>query len=116
MGYRIWATAGTAGALTAAGIPSQRVKKIGEGSPHIVDFIREGKVDLVINTVTRGKEPNRDGFRIRRAAVEMGIPCLTSLDTARALLESLSALAEGKGMEVEALQDYLGKEDQGDKG
>jgi len=71
----------------------------------------------VINTVTRGKEPNRDGFRIRRAAVEMGIPCLTSLDTARALLESLSALAEReRDVEVEALQDYLGKEDQGDKG
>jgi carbamoyl-phosphate synthase large subunit len=92
LGYRIVATKGTAKALQEAGIPVEVVKKLKEGSPNILDLIRHGKADLVINTWTRGKTPERDGFQIRRAAVEHGIACLTSLDTVGALLTTLETI------------------------
>ncbi len=107
LGYRICATAGTAAALRAAGIPVEQVKKVHEGSPHIVDLIRAGKINMVINTLTKGKEPERDGFRIRRAAVEYGVPCLTSLDTAKAVLDVLAATRQKEDFGVTALQEYL---------
>jgi len=107
MGFKLMATAGTAKALEEAGLQVTRVNKLGEGSPHIVDLIREEKIDMVINTLTRGKTPRSDGFRIRRAAVEMSIPCLTSLDTVRAIIKVLRALKQGEEMSVTALQDYL---------
>lgn len=89
LGFTLWATGKTAKALNAHGIATNVVKKIGEGSPDLLDLIGSGKIDLVINTPTRGRQPERDGFRIRRKAVEMSIPCLTSLDTARAVLECI---------------------------
>lgn len=89
LGFTLWATGKTAKALNAHGIATNAVKKIGEGSPDLLDLIGSGKIDLVINTPTRGRQPERDGFRIRRKAVEMSIPCLTSLDTARAVLECI---------------------------
>lgn len=92
LGYRIIATSGTAELLEAAGLPVERVNKLKDGSPHILDRIRQGKVDLVVNTWTRGKTPERDGFRIRREAVEHGIACLTSLDTVDALLSTLDSI------------------------
>ncbi|SFJ62805.1 carbamoyl-phosphate synthase large subunit [Thermoflavimicrobium dichotomicum] len=92
LGYRIVATRGTAQALKEAGIPVQEVYKLKEGSPTILDLIRQGEADLVINTWTRGKTPERDGFRIRREAVEHGIACLTSLDTVDALITTLEAI------------------------
>jgi carbamoyl-phosphate synthase large subunit len=92
LGYRIVATRGTADALEKAGLPVERVNKLKEGSPHILDYIRQGKADLVVNTWTRGKTPERDGFRIRREAVEHGIACLTSLDTVAALLTTLESI------------------------
>ncbi|HZK18894.1 MAG TPA: carbamoyl-phosphate synthase large subunit, partial [Clostridia bacterium] len=107
LGYEILATSGTAGELDAEGISVTKVNKIGEGSPHIVDLIRESKVHLVINTLTKGKMPQRDGFKIRRAAVEYGIPCLTSLDTASALVNVLSSFKEEENLELIPLQDYL---------
>jgi carbamoyl-phosphate synthase large subunit len=58
----------------------------------LLDFIRKGKVQLVINTLTRGKQPERDGFKIRRESVENGIPCLTSLDTADAILKVMESM------------------------
>ena len=57
----------------------------------LIDLLNTGKVHMIINTLTRGKQPERDGFRIRRSSVERGIPCLTSLDTARALITILQA-------------------------
>ncbi len=92
LGYRLIATGGTADALERVGLHVTRVKKLSEGSPNIVDLIRTGQAHMVINTLTKGKTPERDGFRIRREAVENGIVCLTSLDTARALLHMLQAL------------------------
>ena len=81
LGYKICATSGTATMIKKAGLQVEQVKKVHEGSPHIVDLIRANKINLVINTLTKGKAPERDGFQIRRAAVEYGVPCLTSLYT-----------------------------------
>jgi carbamoyl-phosphate synthase large subunit len=92
LGYKIVCTSGTADILEAAGLPVERVNKLREGSPHILDLIRQGKADLVVNTWTRGRTPERDGFRIRREAVENGIACLTSLDTVEALLITLESI------------------------
>ncbi|HEV7127982.1 MAG TPA: carbamoyl-phosphate synthase large subunit, partial [Ktedonobacterales bacterium] len=94
--YTFVATEGTASYLAAANIPAHPVGKIGHGDPAILDLIRTRQVHLVINTITGGRGPIRegieiqDGFQIRRAAVESGIPCLTSLDTARAIAQTLS--------------------------
>ena len=118
MGFTVHATRGTAAALRGAGVSCSEVNKIGEGSPHVVDLINSGAVDLVINTLsnewTGGNGARglagvqlRDGFEIRRAAVERSIPCLTSLDTAAALVESLNLLALDGAFEVATLGAYL---------
>jgi carbamoyl-phosphate synthase large subunit len=104
LGFDIIATSGTANFLAAHGLRVKQVNKIREGSPHVADILWEGKVDLVINTLTRGKLPQREGFKIRRAAVEMGVPALTSLDTARALLEVLTYMRVG----LEPINRYVG--------
>jgi carbamoyl-phosphate synthase large subunit len=85
LGYKIIATGGTAKAFEEAGLPVTTVNKLTEGSPNILDLIRSGEANFVVNTLTKGKTPERDGFRIRREAVENGIVCMTSLDTVRAL-------------------------------
>ena len=86
MDVEIFATAGTCQTLRDAGIEARTVSRVNEASPNILDLIRSGTVDLIINTPTQGRRHDSDGFRIRRYAVEHGVPCLTSLDTARALL------------------------------
>jgi len=107
LGFRIYATGGTQAHLQKIGVESTPVKKIHEGSPDITDLVRSGEIHLVINTLSPERNPEREGARIRRASVEHAIPCLTSLDTARALLFALSG-RRGKG-EVTALpiQDYV---------
>ncbi|HEX7055666.1 MAG TPA: carbamoyl-phosphate synthase large subunit, partial [Bacilli bacterium] len=92
LGYKIVATGGTAKALEQAGLRVEKVHKLSEGSPNILDLIRNGKAQFVVNTLTKGKTPARDGFRIRREAVENGVVCLTSLDTVRALLNMLETI------------------------
>jgi carbamoyl-phosphate synthase large subunit len=92
IGYKIIATGGTADALEAAGLYVTRVNKLSEGSPNILDLVREGKAQFVFNTLTKGKTPERDGFRIRREAVENGVVCMTSLDTVRALLNMMETI------------------------
>jgi carbamoyl-phosphate synthase large subunit len=89
IGYHLLATAGTAERIREEGIPVTVVAKIGEGSPDMLDVINEGKAQFIVNTLTKGKQPARDGFRIRREAVEHGIVCLTSMDTAEALVKVL---------------------------
>ncbi|WP_053366132.1 carbamoyl-phosphate synthase large subunit [Bacillus sp. FJAT-27245] len=91
-GYRIIATSGTARAIEKAGIPVEVVGKIGSEGPTLVDIIHKGEVQFIINTLTKGRQPERDGFRIRREAVENGIPCLTSLDTAAAILRVIESM------------------------
>lgn len=89
MGFKLWATGKTAKLLNMYGIATNAVKKIDEGSPNILDLIQSGQIKLVINTPTKGRQPERDGFKIRRKSVEMSIPCLTSLDTVKAVLSCL---------------------------
>jgi len=107
LGFLLYATDGTARALEKAGCKPIRVNKIVEGSPHVVDYIREAKIDVVINTLTKGKEPLSDGFRIRRAAVELNIPCLTSLDTVKSIVEVIQELKKGSQVNTLSIQEYL---------
>ena len=112
LGCRLVATDGTARALQRAGFSPQVVAKIGEEGPTVLDVITRGEVDLVINTMSNiytdagetGGPVFKDGFEIRRAAVERRIPCLTSLDTAAALLESATAAPEE--MEVRTIVEW----------
>jgi carbamoyl-phosphate synthase large subunit len=106
LGYRVVATAGTAKALEACAIPVDRVSKVSEGGENIPDLIRAGSIHLVINTTSRRREQDRDGFVIRRTAVEHGVPCLTSLDTARAVCTVLSSIKEGEELDVCALHEW----------
>ncbi|KPB04299.1 carbamoyl-phosphate synthase large subunit [Bacillus sp. CHD6a] len=92
IGYELLATAGTAEFFGESDIPVTVVNKIGGESPNLIDVIRKGQAQFVINTLTKGKQPARDGFRIRRESVENGIPCLTSLDTAKAILRVLESM------------------------
>ena len=87
------------------GIPVELVtKRLNEGHPNVVDVVRDGTVGAVINTIEGGRaEVQRDGFHIRRAATEMRIPCFTSIDTARAAIEALSA---PDSYEVKPLVEY----------
>jgi len=107
LGFTIHATRGTAAYLESQGIPAQRVGKISEGSPNIIDLITSGAVDLLINTMSKDRKPGREGIRIRRATVEHSIPCLTSLDTAQALLTALSARQEGERYTYKTIDEYL---------
>ncbi len=93
IGYTIYATRSTADALIAGGVPAIKIKKISAGSPNALDLILDGEVDLVIDTPTQGHgmDKTRDGFLIRRNAIETGVTCLTSLDTAKALLTSIES-------------------------
>jgi carbamoyl-phosphate synthase large subunit len=89
LGFIIYATENTAAVFTKEQIPTKIVSKIGEGSPDILDMIQARQFDLVINTPTKGRRTERDGFKMRRLAVELSIPCLTSLDTAAAFIRCI---------------------------
>ncbi len=96
LGYTIYATRSTAAALREAGIRARKVNKIQQESPTVMDLILGHKIDLVIDTPTQGRDKSRDGFLIRRTAIETGVNCLTSLDTARALVTSLETARAGE--------------------
>ena len=89
IGYRIYATRGTAKVLQEAGVNAIRTNKIEQESPNLLDLILGHKIDLVIDTPSQGIEHSRDGFLIRRTAIETGVNVLTAMDTARALVTSL---------------------------
>ncbi len=89
LGYTIYATRSTAAALKEAGVKARKVNKISQESPTVMDLILGHKIDLVIDTPTQGRDKSRDGFLIRRNAIETGVNCITSMDTARALVTSL---------------------------
>ena len=105
-GCRLYATEGTAAMVSAMGMPvTMTTKKLGEGHPNVVDVIDDGSVGAVINTLSGDTSTLRDGFFIRRAAVERQIPCFTSLDTARAAVESL--LTAETSYSVRCTEEYL---------
>lgn len=109
LGYKIIATEGTARALKEKNIEVEIVHKLDEQYPNIIDLIREGKVDLLVNTLTHGKRQYSDGFRIRRTAVELNVPCLTSLDTLKVVKDVLQNKTERslKDSDIKSLQEYL---------
>ncbi|MCL5960345.1 MAG: carbamoyl-phosphate synthase large subunit [Chloroflexi bacterium] len=95
-GFKLCATEGTATMIEAIGLPVKMItKKLDHGHPNVLDVIRDGLVQGVVNTIGGDRQPMRDGFAIRRAAVEKGIPCFTSLDTFRAVLNSWSYSRDG---------------------
>jgi carbamoyl-phosphate synthase large subunit len=103
-GYSLVATDGTHRKLASAGVPSERVNKIAEGSPHVLDLIAARAVDMVFNDATGPRELT-DGYRIRRAAVEASVACITSIDTATALASALESTAGPP----RPLQEYLAR-------
>ena len=102
-GYRLYATAGTAALVRRLGYDVTAVGKLTDGDQAIINLIRAGRANLVVNTVTGGRPALQDGFEIRRAAAEHQVPCLTSLDTVGALLESMTG---GSDFSVRSLPAY----------
>jgi carbamoyl-phosphate synthase large subunit len=105
-GYSLHATEGTARFIRRLGVEGVSVVyKLGQGRPNVVDLVQQGVVDAVVNTISGGRDPIRDGFNIRRAAVERRIPCFTSLDTARAAAEALGVF--GREYTIQPRAAYL---------
>ncbi len=89
LGYTIYATRGTAAYLNENGVNALKINKLEQESPNLMDLIYSHEIDLVIDIPSQGYERGKDGFLIRRYAIETGVNCLTALDTANALLTSL---------------------------
>jgi carbamoyl-phosphate synthase large subunit len=106
LGFEIIATRGTARAMRRMGIPAETINKIGEGSPHVVDWIERGEVDLVINTPV-GTGARADGYEIRSAAIARGIPCITTMAGGMAAARAIAAARRGEP-EVLSLQEIHG--------
>ena len=96
----LYATAGTYDYLTRHDVSCQKVNRISEGSPSILDMIEIGMFDMVINTPANDRKHNKDGFTIRRAATEHSIPVITAIDTARAVIQ---ARTMGRASELQAV-------------
>ena len=107
MGYQIYATPGTAAYLEKHGVPATTVSKIAEGSPNLLNLVRGGKVDLLVNTASTDRKSERQASVIRRASVEHGVPCLTSLDTVRALLHALVHRTKGDRPLCMTIDEYF---------
>jgi carbamoyl-phosphate synthase large subunit len=103
-GFRILATRGTAEAIARMGVPVQTINKIGEGSPHVVDWIARGDVELIVNTPT-GSGARTDGWEIRRAAIAHGIPCLTTLSAGVSAARAIAQAVKLGEPEVLSLQE-----------
>jgi carbamoyl-phosphate synthase large subunit len=106
-GFRIVATRGTAEAISRMGVPALAINKIAEGSPHVLDWIERGDVDLVVNTPT-GVGARADGYEIRRAAVAHGIPCLTTLAAGISAARAIASAHRNGPPEVLCLQELHG--------
>ena len=122
LGFTIYATAGTAAALGSAGISANAVGKIGHGRPNVIDVIDDGRVSIVINTVSNFDTDEldfrekggaaavgrivKDGYRIRLAAEQRRIPCCTSLDTAAALVDAIGRHTSGQSVRVATVRAY----------
>ncbi|KHE71205.1 carbamoyl-phosphate synthase large subunit [Halobacillus sp. BBL2006] len=93
LGFQLFATEGTASVIEEANIPVEAVGKVGSEQRDVIDLIQNGDVQVVVNTLNKGMRARSDGFRIRREAVEHGIACLTSLDTAKTIVEVINAMS-----------------------
>jgi len=105
MGFLLYATSGTAQYLERVGLPAQAVAKVSQGAPNVVTLIREGKVQLIINT-PRGRGSHSDGMQIRQAAIGMDVPLLTTLSAAAAAVAGIRAL-RAKELRYRSLQEHL---------
>ncbi len=104
LGFKLFATEGTSAFLGMVGVPSTRINKVSQGSPHVVDAMRAGEIQLVINT-PRGEEAHQDGAIIRSAAVALGIPIITTLSAAAASVQGIRAVLT-KPLKVRSLQAH----------
>ncbi|MBU8882395.1 carbamoyl-phosphate synthase large subunit [Kaistella sp. DKR-2] len=94
IGFKIWATEGTAKFFEENGVRTKIGYKIEENPEiNLIDLIQTGKVQYIVNTMTKGKQSERDGFQIRRTSVENGVPCLTSMDTVEAILKVIESMS-----------------------
>ena len=100
LGYKIYATRSTAKYLEARGVKARRINKIAQESPNVMDLILGHKIDLVIDTPTQGRDKSRDGFLIRRNAIETGVYCITAIDTANALARSLEYAGDSEKLNL----------------
>ena len=100
LGYIIYATRSTAETLNENGVKARKINRINQESPTVIDLILGHRIDLVIDTPTQGRDKSRDGFLIRRTAIETGVNVITALDTARALVTSLETSATEEGLEL----------------
>ncbi|MEZ6023049.1 MAG: hypothetical protein R3C16_06485 [Hyphomonadaceae bacterium] len=105
LGFKVLATGGTADHLKEHGIEVERINKVAEGRPHIVDAMKNGDVHLVFNT-TEGAQSYRDSFSIRRTALTQNIPYYTTMSGARASIQAIRRLKTGAPLGVRALQAY----------
>jgi carbamoyl-phosphate synthase large subunit len=101
LGFTIYGTLGTIGSVPGAIV----VPKIGRGHPDVLELIDSGTITLVVNTPTKGGRANTDGFRMRRASIQGGIPCITNISTASELLKAMSELKK-KELEVKRVEEY----------
>jgi carbamoyl-phosphate synthase large subunit len=106
LGYKVYATQGTAAVLKRHGVDAEVVRRIREPEPNLMTVLTEPRVDFLINTPERERISDRDGLKIRRAAVEHGVPCLTSLDTAAALLTALRYRNDHRVVGVRPVGEY----------
>ena len=107
IGFKIVASRGTAQVLRNSGVRAETVYKVNEGRPHIVDYIKSGKVDLIINTPL-GRESFFDEKAIRRAAIHHHVPCITTIPGAAAAVNGIRAL-QRESLNVRTLQEYHGR-------
>jgi len=105
LGFKILATEGTSKVLNSNGIKAEVIEKVSQKHPNIEDAIKAGKINIIVNTPTHGRIPQRDGFKIRRFAVENSIPCMTSLDTAWAFINSFKLQKDNKNIDIICLHD-----------
>ena len=98
LGYIIYATRSTADTLNENGVSARKINRLSQESPTVIDLILGHKIDLVIDTPTQGRDKTRDGFIIRRTAIETGVNVITALDTARALVTSLESASSEEAL------------------
>ncbi|MBV6491501.1 MAG: Carbamoyl-phosphate synthase large chain [Fimbriimonadaceae bacterium] len=108
-GHEIACTGGTHRTLQAAGVGSQRVAKISEGSPHLLDLVMSRRVSLLINTPGTDAETEAEASRIRRGCIETGVACITNIDTAEALVKALPFFEDPLGVSCRRLDEYFGQ-------
>ena len=108
MGFRVLATGGTATAIRRMGVPVERIRKLSEGSPNVVERIEADEVDLVVNTPT-GSGARADGYEIRRAAIGRGIPCITTMSGASAAQRAIRAQRAGETSVISLQELHAGR-------